>query len=207
MVSASGDFDAAKVLLRSFEPDLVIMDTQRDPDGAVRVVREQSDCLLVVMQSTQHPSERISLLRAGVDDVVSATIDHDELNARCEAMLRRHEANGNGDDTPDVLEVGPLAVDRLRHEIRLDDNVVAATRIEFSLLEQLAARAEHVVSREDLLRGVWGPHWVGDPHVVDVHLSNLRRKLDAAMPGVQVIQTVRGIGFRLSDDLLSMASA
>jgi two-component system OmpR family response regulator len=79
---------------------------------------------------------------------------------------------------------------------------VQTTRIEFSLLEQLCRRPTEVCTREDLLDAVWGTKWVGDNHVVDVHLSNLRRKLDNAAPGVKVIHTVRGVGFRLANDVL-----
>jgi DNA-binding response OmpR family regulator len=61
-----------------------------------------------------------------------------------------------------------------------------------------------VSSRADLLEAVWGPNWVGDTHVVDVHLSNLRRKLDAAAPELRVIHTVRGVGFRLGNDILDV---
>jgi two-component system OmpR family response regulator len=63
-----------------------------------------------------------------------------------------------------------------------------------------------VCSRAELLKSVWGPHWVGDSHVVDVHMSNLRRKFTSRNPHVQFMQTVRGVGFRLADDILHLAS-
>jgi two-component system OmpR family response regulator len=100
-----------------------------------------------------------------------------------------------------ILELGPLVVDLGRREIRVGDREVQTTRIEFSLLEQLCRRPTEVCTRDDLLASVWGPRWIGDSHVVDVHLSNLRRKLDKATPGTKVIHTVRGVGFRLANDV------
>jgi hypothetical protein len=98
---------------------------------------------------------------------------------------------------------GPLRIDRTRREVHVAGHDVAATRIEFALLEQLCEQPGRVRSRHDLGRAVWGGEWSGDPHVVDVHLSNLRRKLQRVAPGVQFIHTARGVGFRLSNDLLS----
>jgi len=104
-----------------------------------------------------------------------------------------------------VIALGPLTVDTGRHEIRFGDTEVAATRIEFSLLEHLCRRPTEVASRDALLESVWGPNWVGDTHVVDVHLSNLRRKLDQVASDMRIIHTVRGVGFRISNELLDAA--
>jgi two-component system OmpR family response regulator len=98
-------------------------------------------------------------------------------------------------------------IDSGRHEIRLGDVEIPATRIEFSLLEHLCRRPTEVASRTDLLESVWGPNWVGDTHVVDVHLSNLRRKLDSVAPDLRIVHTVRGVGFRISNELLDAAEA
>lgn len=101
-----------------------------------------------------------------------------------------------------VITLGSLTVDVGRKELRIDDKEVPVTRIEFALFEQLCRRPAEVCSRTELLEEVWGPNWVGDTHVVDVHLSNLRRKLQQFAPDLRFIHTVRGVGFRLSNDLL-----
>jgi two-component system OmpR family response regulator len=131
-------------------------------------------------------------------------VSPEELAARCLALLRRPRQllQSRPDTTAaSVLNFGPLTIDLGRREVRVDDEEVATTRIEFSLLEQLCRRPTEVCTREDLLDAVWGPTWVGDNHVVDVHLSNLRRKLDKAAPEIKVIHTVRGVGFRLANDV------
>lgn len=204
VVSAPSDFDAATALLSSFEPDVVLARTGSNLRGVLRRVRAQTDCLALLIQSTSDETERIELLQGGADDVVTGPISDLEIIARCEAMLRRR-CDAAEPESIDLVEVGPLTVDRGRHEVRFDGAVVPATRIEFSLLSYLASRPSQVVTREELLAEVWGPHWVGDAHVVDVHLSNIRRKLKRAQPDISVIRTVRGVGFRLSDDVLEIA--
>ena len=97
-------------------------------------------------------------------------------------------------------------VDLARREIRVNRHPISATRLEFDLFSQLCLKPLEVCSRSQLLESVWGPHWVGDTHVVDVHLSNLRRKLNERAPEVRFMHTVRGIGFRLADDLLRLAA-
>jgi DNA-binding winged helix-turn-helix (wHTH) protein len=133
----------------------------------------------------------------------------DEIAARCHALLRRpREMRTDWDPIqPSTVTLGPLSIDTGRHEIRLDGLEIPATRIEFSLLEHLCRRPTEVASRQDLLVSVWGPNWVGDTHVVDVHLSNLRRKLDKVAPDLRIVHTVRGVGFRISNELLDAAEA
>ena len=149
------------------------------------------------------------MLRSGADDAVSVPVTPDEIAARCHALLRRpREIRSDWDPVqPSIVALGPLVIDSGRHEIRLGEIEIPATRIEFSLLEHLCRRPTEVASRADLLESVWGPNWVGDTHVVDVHLSNLRRKLDSVAPDLRIVHTVRGVGFRISNELLDAAEA
>ncbi|MEM8747045.1 MAG: response regulator transcription factor [Actinomycetota bacterium] len=215
-VSAPTDGDAAMLLAESFSPDIVIVDAYMNaPDNRPlheRIRDTPEQYLIGVANEGQH-RVRTSLLQSGADDAVSIPIHPDELAARCQALLRRpRQVNRRPDETTgsSTLSIGPLLVDLGRREVRLDETEVQTTRIEFSLLEQLCRRPAEVCTREELLDAVWGPSWVGDTHVVDVHLSNLRRKLDKAAPGVKIIHTVRGVGFRLSNDVtegLSLGAA
>ena len=206
-VSAPTDGEAALLLAESFSPDVLIVDASvRTPNGRplYEHLRESTEHYLLCITDDHNDHSRAALLRAGADDAVSLPVSADELAARCSAMLRRPRemqprTDGNGSAT--TLSLGPLTIDLGRREVRVDDNELPTTRIEFSLLEQLCRRPTEVCTREDLLDAVWGPQWVGDHHVVDVHLSNLRRKLDKIAPGIKVIHTVRGVGFRLANDV------
>ncbi len=205
-VSAPTDGDAAIMLAESFSPDVLIVCSHlRAPDGRplYERLRDSSEQYLLCITDEGAHRARAAVLHSGADDAVSMPVLPEELSARCHALLRRPRQMHNRVDSPltSVLNLGPLTIDLGRREVRIDDEEVATTRIEFSLLEQLCRRPTEVCTREDLLDAVWGPTWVGDNHVVDVHLSNLRRKLDKAGPDYKVIHTVRGVGFRLANDV------
>lgn len=206
-VCATTEADAAFTLATSFSPDVVMVDLDLPgPDGGslFDAIRALGDAYMVGISRPDVPTARIRALRAGADDVVQSDLHHDELVARCEALLRRPRRFQQHWDPScaSVMEFGPLVVDVGRREIRVHGTEVAATRIEFSLFEQLCRRPTEVCTRAELLEEVWGPNWVGDTHVVDVHLSNLRRKLQRCAPDLRFVHTVRGIGFRLSNDLV-----
>jgi two-component system OmpR family response regulator len=172
-------------------------------------MRALTDAYIVGIAAPDADTARIRALRAGADDVVAADLNPDELAARCQALLRRpRQLHARWDPMQaSVINLGCLTVDVGRKEIRVHDGDVPVTRIEFALFEQLCRRPAEVCSRSELLEEVWGPNWVGDTHVVDVHLSNLRRKLQQQAPELRFIHTVRGVGFRLSNDLLRAAEA
>jgi two-component system OmpR family response regulator len=205
-VSAPTDGEAAIMLADSFSPDVLIVSSRlRSPDGRplYERLRESSEQYLLCITEEGAHRVRAAVLHSGADDAVSVPVSPEELAARCHALLRRPRQMKTRVESPltTVMSLGPLTVDFGRREVRIADEEVATTRIEFSLLEQLCRRPTEVCTREDLLDAVWGPTWVGDNHVVDVHLSNLRRKLDKASPHTKVIHTVRGVGFRLANDV------
>lgn len=205
-MSATTEEEAALTLARSFSPDVVMVDLDLpSPEGGYLfdTMRALTDAYIVGIAPPDADMARIRALRAGADDVVAATLNPDEL-ARCQALLRRpRQLHARWDPMQaSVIALGALTVDVGRKEIRVHDADVPVTRIEFALFEQLCRRPAEVCSRTELLEEVWGPNWVGDTHVVDVHLSNLRRKLQQRAPELRFIHTVRGVGFRLSNDLL-----
>lgn len=209
-VRSTPDATAAEVMLRSFQPDIVIVDARDAYPTFNRLLSQIRRCpeIYVVIVGANSDEQRVTVLRNGADDAVPTEASTDELVQRCQAMMRRPRPK-NGVDTnldPKVLYFGPLVVDLARREMKVNRHPIAATRLEFDLFSQLCLKPLEVCSRAQLLESVWGPHWVGDTHVVDVHLSNLRRKLTERAPDVRFMHTVRGIGFRLADDLLRLAA-
>jgi two-component system OmpR family response regulator len=209
-VRATTEPAAAEVLLQSFSPEILLVDTRDvvpDPTSLVEAAHNRADVFLIAYGADI--VARSSALRSLADDATGPEMHADEFAARCEALLRRprRRAERWNPLSSSEITLGPLSVDFGRREIRVDSKRVSATRLEFDLFAQLCRRPHEVCTRPQLIAAVWDPGWVGDTHVVDVHLSNLRRKLSREQPELEFIRTVRGVGFRISDDLLSVAAS
>lgn len=207
VVMGTGQPDAATLLTESFRPDVIVWDAgPLDGEVAVRSIREDSDAYIVAVGTELSSERRAALLTAGADAVVTLPCSTAELLAQVTAVLRRPRSVIAAQAAIGTRRrFGPLEVDAGRREAVLNGRRLALTRIEFDALAHLCNHPLEMVTREELIEAVWGPTKTGehhDTHMVDVHISNLRRKLDQAAPGVTFVQTVRGLGFRLSSDLV-----
>jgi two-component system, OmpR family, response regulator len=133
--------------------------------------------------------DRVLGLELGGDDYLTKPFSPAELVARVKAVLRRVD----GGPAPEVMQVGAVAIDAGRREVRIDGAPVDFTTKEFDLLRYLAERPGLALSRQQILDGVWGHDWYGDERTVDVHIAQVRKKLGDAVE----IKTVRGVGYRL----------
>lgn len=193
-VASSG----AEGLLRFEEinPDVVVLELQLpDTDGidVCRAIRAQSDAYLIVASDRSEEIDRVISLAVGADDFLAKPFSEAELAARVAAMLRRPRRRRS---EPDIREFGALSVDPRGREVRVAGCEVHLTRIEFDLLDTLSSQPEKAFPRRELIRAVWGHDWSGDDHLVDVHVANLRKKIDR--DGAHYIKTVRGIGYRMA---------
>lgn len=195
-------------LTRTFHPDVIILDLMMPGiDGleACRRIRAFSDAYIVMLTSKDATVDKVIGLSMGADDYLAKPFAPPELVARLRAMLRRPRTASGGPTTPagdsPVKAFGDLTIDLDARQVTVADQPVDLTKIEFELLATLCSRPRVVFSRTQLLEIVWGPHWYGDTHVVDVHMSNLRKKLGDRNRTVRYVQTVRGIGFRLGDEI------
>jgi DNA-binding response OmpR family regulator len=132
-------------------------------------------------------------LAVGADDYITKPFSTRELTARIGALLRRPRQISDGSKP---RELGDVRVDLNAREVTVDGELCGLTKIEFDLLDALTVDVNVVRSRASLIETIWGPNWVGDDHVIDVHLANLRKKLDAN--GIKHIKTVRGVGYRFA---------
>jgi DNA-binding response OmpR family regulator len=197
-VAEAEDGERGLVLARELEPDLVLLDLvlpRLDGLEVCRRLRTFSDAYIVIVTGREDELDKVEGLTIGADDYVTKPYSPRELGARIEAMLRRPRTGVA--PIPSVRVVGDLTVDIDTRTVRIGEQPVALTQTEFELLSALSERPGGVLTRETLIERVWGESWFGDAHVVDVHVSNLRRKLSGATSRVQ---TVRGVGFRLVDD-------
>lgn len=177
--------------LRERVPDLVLLDIwMPDQDGilVLREVRRYSDVPVMMLTARDEVADKVGTLGLGADDYIVKPFAFDELLARIRAVLRRR-----GAESLDQIGYDDLSCDLANREVFRGGRRVDLTATEFELLAQLVRNARRVQSRETLLRAVWGYDVPVNSNVVDVHVGHLRRKLGEP----SLIQTVRGIGYRL----------
>jgi DNA-binding response OmpR family regulator len=192
-VTLAGDAGSA-LAERADPPALILLDLgPPDLDGVdlCRRLRGRSDVPIIVVTARGDEGARVTGLRAGADDYVVKPFGIAELLARMEAVLRR-----TGTVAPTTaVDVGDTHVDLARREVTVGGQEILLTRKEFDLLAALARRRGEVVARDELLAVVWDTAWVGSSRTLDVHVATLRAKLRRPA----VIETVRGVGYRLAD--------
>jgi DNA-binding response OmpR family regulator len=175
--------------------DVIILDVMlpgrsgHDICRSLRAAGKWTPILMLTAKSGEQ--DEATALDIGADDFLTKPFSYMVLLARVRALLRRG-AQWN----PPVLQVADLQIDPARHRCVLGEREVTLTRREFEVLEYLARRAGHVVSKAQLLDAVWDYAYSGDPNIVEVYVSFLRRKLEGPS-GRKIIHTVRGIGYRL----------
>lgn len=198
-VAANG-YDAIAVA-RELDPDVVILDLGLpgiDGFEVCRQLRTFSDAYVVMLTARDTEMDTVLGLTVGADDYVTKPFSPRELVARVRAMLRRPRgAHGAPADSRPPRRFGPLRIEVAAREVFIDDEPILLTRTEFDLLEALSARPGVVLSRRQLLETIRDEPWIGNDHLVDVHIGHLRRKLgdDAAQP--RYLVTVRGVGYRM----------
>ncbi|HSG87215.1 MAG TPA: response regulator transcription factor [Candidatus Limnocylindrales bacterium] len=197
-VLSAGDGIRALELLRTEPIDVVVLDVMLPGLDGIEVCRQLrtfSDAYVLMLTARGEEIDRVVGLTVGADDYLVKPFSPRELVARIKALLRRPRSTGG-----EVAEPPPgLAIDEARRTVRVDETAIELTALEFDLLATLARDPGVVVGRQALLDRVWGSEYVGDEHLVDVHIANLRRKLgdDPAQP--RFVETVRGVGYRLRE--------
>ena len=181
---------------RSGRYSLVVLDVMLPGLSGVevcRALRAESDVPILMLTARDAESDRVLGLELGADDYVTKPFSSAELLSRVRAILRRREL----DRGTTVRKLGGLQIDLGRHEVLVDGERVHLTLSEFKVLSLLAAQPESVVSRRDLMQHLWASEHVGDEHACEVHISNLRRKIERDPTQPERLVTVRGEGYKL----------
>jgi DNA-binding response OmpR family regulator len=192
-VAVCADAESGLERARELPADLVVLDINLpgiDGIEACRRLRTFSDAYVIILTALDSETDRVIGLSVGADDYITKPYSPRELVARIRAMQRRpREPVG---ESP-AREFGSLRIDPGAREVTVDGGAIELSRTEFDLLNTLASEPRMTLSRQQLLERVWGDGWFGDDHVIDVHMSNLRRKLG----NPDYIATVRGYGYRM----------
>ncbi len=193
----NGDKARTRILLYKNEYDLVLLDLMLpDVNGEqiCRDVREAGVTTPIIMLTARDETEyKIDLLNSGADDYITKPFSFDELVARIQAVLRRPEQSISG-----TLKVRDVELDPVKHSVSKNGKPIALTLKEFSLLELFMRSPNEALPRETILDHVWSFDFPGFSNVLDVHMKNLRKKLDDYEDADPLFETIRGVGYRLN---------
>jgi two-component system response regulator RegX3 len=198
-VTTAADGAEALETARASDFDLIILDLMLPKVSGVEVcrqIRAESAVPIIMLTAKDSEVDKVVGLEVGADDYVTKPFSALELLGRVRAILRRRELD-RSDGAAAVRAIGGLRVDFARHELIVDGEQVSLTPSEFKVLYVLAQRPEEVVSKREILEHLWESTFVGDQHACDVHISNLRRKVERDPGRPERIVTVRGFGYKL----------
>lgn len=181
---------------RQEKPDLILLDImmpQMDGYEFLRTYRKEQNTPVILLTARMDETDKVLGLELGADDYITKPFGMREMVARIRAVLRRAGADLPVDE---VLRIGGVRLDKGNHEVRVNDQLINLTPSEFDLLAYLMAAPGRVFSRLDLLEELQGTTFEGVARTIDVHIRNLRIKLEPDPSHPQYIETVFGVGYR-----------
>jgi len=201
-IAEDGD-DADSKLQGEIEFDLLILDIMmpgRSGLDVCREVRSRSPVPIILLTAKDEEVDKVVGLEVGADDYVTKPFSVRELIGRVRALLRRreldrHSADGGGQK----IDAGDVRIDLSRHQVLVRGKPVKLTRSEFQVLRLLAESPGQVFSRLEIMEELWQSEFSGDVRACDVHISNLRQKVEVDPQDPELVVTVRGVGYRLAE--------
>ena len=210
-VMLASDGEEALEFARAFEPDLVILDIMLPViDGlqVLRTLRKDSTVPILLLSARGEEIDRVLGLELGADDYLTKPFAMRELVARAKAMIRRSriqhsdatptEPNRRDNASRQIISTGDLSIDASARQIRVQGDLIEMKPKEYDLLLYLVKHPGVVLSRDALLREVWGYAFPVDTRTVDVHIRGIRQKIERDPSQPALIETVRGYGYRFS---------
>lgn len=188
--------------LRKFEQggiDLILLDLMIPEVSGTEVcrqIRAKSKVPIIMLTAKDSEVDKVVGLEIGADDYVTKPYSSRELIARIRAVLRRNSDDGISVD-PGTLSVHGIRMDIDRHQVSMNGIPLSLPLKEFELLEFLMRNAGRVLTRMQLIDRVWGSDYVGDTKTLDVHVKRLRAKIESDPANPKIIQTVRGLGYKV----------
>jgi DNA-binding response OmpR family regulator len=196
VVSTAVDGTEGMRKLYDLKPDLIVLDVVMpgiDGWGVLQRIREVSDVPVIMLTGRDTELERVRGLRGGADDYIGKPFSASELVARVEAVLRRAQADR---EIKDVYDDGEVSIDFTGREVKVRGEPVSLTPLEFRLLTTLTEHVGQVLSRDQLLEHVWGDAFARGGDEVKLYVRYLRLKIERDPADPQLIETVRGFGYR-----------
>ncbi len=199
-VAVAEDGRTALDLFAKEGADLILLDLMIPEVSGVEVcrrVRTTSQVPIIMLTAKDAEIDKVVGLELGADDYVTKPYSSRELIARIKAVLRRGISDTELQGDLEVICVGPIRLDTARHQASINGNPIALPLKEFELLEFLMRNSGRVLTRSQLIDRVWGGDYFGDTKTLDVHIKRLRSKLEIEPANPVLIQTIRGLGYKL----------
>jgi len=200
VVTTAPDGEQALAAARSDPPDVVVLDLMMPGIDGLEVCRQLrtfTDAYVIMLTARSEEIDTLIGLSVGADDYMTKPFSPRELTARIRGLLRRPRMAAHTSGDQQVRTIGDLRLDPQSRLVHVGQTPVELTRTEFDLLEALTARPKLAFTRGQLIERVWGPDWVGEEHLVDIHIAHIRAKLGDDPTTERYVQTVRGIGYRM----------
>lgn len=196
-MQSAHDGKTALALFEQFNPDLVILDVNL-PDALgynlCQEMQSRTDVFVLMLTSRADAADKDKGFKQGADDYITKPFDLQELENRVAAILKRQRVVTATEQQRLVFD--KLVIDPGRREVTIDNEIVPLTALEFDLLHFLACHPGRVLRRSELIQEVWEYDYVGDQRVVDVHIGQIRKKIETDSSQPSLIQTVRGVGYK-----------
>ncbi|WP_420906111.1 response regulator [Candidatus Magnetaquiglobus chichijimensis] len=193
----------ARLAVTSHPPEMVLLDLGLpDGDGIdfTREVRGWSLVPIIVISARGREDDKVEALDAGADDYLTKPFGVNELLARIRVGLRHAARLASGNQREGILKVGPLYLDPERREVRIEGQPITLTPIEYRLLLLMARNAGRVLTHQQILKEVWGPHYTHQTHTLRVFMAQLRRKVEFDPAQPRLLMTEMGVGYRMHDE-------
>jgi two-component system response regulator RegX3 len=182
--------------------DLILLDLMIPEISGIdvcRAIRMTSQVPIIMLTAKDAEIDKVVGLELGADDYVTKPYSSRELIARIKAVLRRNTTEIDSQEDSGIFTVGPIRLDTSKHLVTINGNSVSLPLKEFELLEFLMRNAGRVLTRSQLIDRVWGGDYFGDTKTLDVHIKRLRSKIEADPANPVLIQTIRGLGYKLEN--------
>lgn len=196
--------DGREGLNRALENDydLILLDVMLPSLNGMEVlrrIRQVNDVLVIMLTAKSHVTDKVMGLDIGADDYMTKPFAIEELLARIRVSFKRKGDINKIEEDFSITKVGNLCVDDKKHKVTYDDEVIELTKKEFDLLKYLMDNKGIVLTRDMIVRNIWGYDYIGDTNVVDVYIRYIRSKIDSKFK-INLIHTVRGVGYTIKDE-------
>lgn len=196
-MESAEDGKTALSMFEQFHPDLVILDVNLPDANGYNLCQEmqsRTNVFVLMLTSRTDEADKIKGFTQGADDYITKPFSLGELGVRVGAILKRQRPVNIAEQQ--CLTFEKLMIDPVRREVKLNEDIVPLTALEFDLLHFLASHPGRVWRRAELIQEVWDYEYVGDQRVVDVHIGQIRKKIEIDTSQPALIQTVRGVGYK-----------